>query len=194
MTFPSTKRAIIAASISLLALAPVSGSRAADDPRAQQLTFEPWSKLCTGPNRCFVGLRAKGACVPSGGAVWVHILNGKATNLAVNFGNRRKIEADISVQVDQDEPVHVPVAACYPVGCRGKIDVDDDFVERLRRSGTITIEATTTDHERLMLSFSLADFAQAYDGPAIETRVLELTQEEIRQRAARLRPLPQCED
>ena len=130
--------------------------------------------------------------------MWVHILNGKAASLAVNFGTGRKIEGDISVQLDQDEPVHVPVAACSSVGCRGKIDIDDDFVERLKRSSAVTIEATTTAHQRLMLSFPLADFARAYDGPPIEPRAFEETQDrlqaELRQRASQFAHLPQCED
>jgi invasion protein IalB len=195
MAIPSIKSAIIPASIVLLAFSPVSVSRAADDPRASQLTFEPWSKLCVG-TRCFVGLGAKGACVPSGGRFSVETVKGKVARLVVNFnfGTRRKLEADISVQVDQDQPIHIPIRGYYRFGGRGELDIDDDFVELLKRSNSVTMEATTTDHERLTLSFSLADFAQAYDGPAIETPVLELTQEEIRQRAAQLRPLPQCED
>jgi hypothetical protein len=40
-----------------------------------------------------------------------------------------------------------------------------EFVERLKRSRTIAIEATDAAHQKLSLSFSLADFAQAYDGP-----------------------------
>jgi invasion protein IalB len=184
MTFPPIKRAIILALIALLTLS-FSGSRAADDPRASQLTFEPWSKWCIGSSRCFVGRGARGACGPSGGGVAVHILNGRATNLAVNFATRRKLEDDISVQVDQDQPIYIPVAACYPGGCHGELGIDDNFVERLKRASTITIEATTTVHQRLMLSFSLADFARAYDGLGTEPKVTEeiISSEKMKERA-----------
>ena len=194
MTFPSIKSAAVLALIALHALLSVTGSKAADDPRALQLSFEPWSKLCVGANRCFVSLGVKGACVPSGGRFSVHALKGRAISLVVNFGTKRKLEADISVQVDQEQPIHIPIRECYRLGCRGELNIDDDFVERLKRSSTVAMEATTTDHERLTLSFSLAGFARTYDGPGLETPVLELTQEEMRQRAAQFRPLPQCED
>jgi invasion protein IalB len=121
-------------------------------------------------------------------------VKGRAISLVVNFGTGRKLDADVSVQVDQDQPIHVPIRECYRFGCRGELNIDDDFVERLKRSSTVTMEATTTDHERLTLSFSLGDFARTYDGPGLETPVLELTQEEMRQRAAQFRPLPQCEN
>ena len=197
MTFPSIKSTAVLVLVALLALWPLSVR--ADDPRASQLTVERWSKLCADRSLCFVGLGARGACMPSGGRMAIHVVNGKAAKLAVNFGTKRKLEGDIRVQVDQEQPMHIPVRECYPAGCRGELDIDDDFIEHLKRSRIITIEATTTAHRRLTFSFPLAGFARAYDGPAIETPVFEELQDklkaEMRQRAAQIPPpLPACED
>src|SRR5258708_5859598 len=95
----------------------------------------------------------------------------------VSFRRRREAHArlpvaasrspfGISVQIDQDAPIVIPHPECFGLGCRGKLDINREFIERLRRSRTIAIEATDTAHQKLSLSFSLADFATAYDGPA----------------------------
>jgi invasion protein IalB len=198
MTTSSIKCAIVPALIVMHLLAWFNATKAADDPRAMELKFEPWSKSCLGQSLCFVGKGARGACVPSGGAVAIHTLNGKATSLIINFGTRRALDGAISIRIDQGQPILVSHPRCYPTGCRGELEINDDFVELLRRSQTITIEATDTAHRNLRLSFSLAGFAQAFDGPGIESNVFEETQEqlkeELRKRAEQSPPPPPCDD
>jgi invasion protein IalB len=198
MTNPSIKCTIMLALIALHLLACSTDGQAADDPRASQLTFEPWNKVCLGNSDCFVGTGATGTCVPSGGAVVIHTVNGKVVSLGVNFGTRRVLEGDISVQVDQGQPTLIPHRECYPVSCGGEFNVDGDFVERLKRSKTITIEATTTTHRRITLSFPLAGLVPAYDGPGTEPKVIEeiMTSDEMKERlkrAEREKP-PECDD
>jgi invasion protein IalB len=135
--------------LSLLATYLVVGGSTvkADDPRAMQLTYGPWTKLCfkraDGNSDCFIS----------------------ALSLLVNFGTKRTLEGGISVQTDQDAPIPISHPECFGLGCRGKLDIDGEFIERLKRSRTIAIEATDAAHQKLSLSFSLTDFATAYDGP-----------------------------
>ncbi len=166
----SMKRALVL--LSLIAAYPVFGGSAvkADDPRVMQLTYGPWTKLCfkraDGNSDCFISAAARGACTPSGGGVSISIRDQKTLSLLANFGTMRALEGGISVQIDQDAPIVIPHPECFGLGCRGKLDINREFIERLRRSRTIAIEATDTAHQKLNLSFSLADFAVAYDGPA----------------------------
>jgi invasion protein IalB len=165
----STKRAGML--LSLLATYLVLGGSAvkADDPRAMQLTYGPWTKLCfkraDGNSDCFISAAARGTCTPSGGGVSISIRDKKLLSLLVNFGTRRALESGISVQIDQDAPIPIPHPECFGLGCRGKLDITSEFIDRLKRSRAIAIEATDAAHQKLSLSFSLADFAQAYDGP-----------------------------
>ncbi|SIO65791.1 Invasion protein IalB, involved in pathogenesis [Bradyrhizobium erythrophlei] len=158
--------------LALITAYPVYGGSAAkaDDPRAMQLTYGPWTKLCfkraDGNSDCFISAAARGVCHPSGGGVSISIRDEKTLSLLANFGTKRALEGGISVQIDQDTPILLSHPECFGLGCRGKIDIDRDFIERLKRSRTIAIEATDTSHQKLDLSFSLADFATAYDGPA----------------------------
>jgi hypothetical protein len=114
----------------------------------------------------FISSAARGACHPSGGGVSISIRDEKTLSLLANFGTKRALEGGISVQIDQDTPILISHPECFGLGCRGKIDIDRDFIERLKRSRTIAIEATDAAHQKLSLSFSLAGFAAAYDGPA----------------------------
>ena len=145
------------------------GAVQAGDPRALQLAYGPWTKLCfkraDGNSDCFISTAALGTCRPSGGGLSISIRDQKILSLLANFGTRHTLERGISIQIDQDVPIVIPHAECFGLGCRGKLDIDNQFIERLKQSRTIAIEATDTGHQRLRLSFSLADFAQAYDGP-----------------------------
>jgi invasion protein IalB len=192
------KRALVL--FSLIATYAVVGTGVveANDPRAMQLTYEPWTKVCLGNSNCFVGAGARGACVPSGGGVVIIIPDGKSASLSVNFGTKRKFDSAMSVQIDQDAPIPVPNPACDRFGCRAKFEIDGGFIERLKRAQTITVAATDAAQQKISLSFPLADFAQTYDGPGTEPKVFEESQlklkELLRQRAEQDQPLPQCQD
>jgi invasion protein IalB len=160
--------------------------RAASDPRATQLTYESWTKYCLGDSNCFIGAGARGACFPSGGGLSIQVTGAKDATLSAHFATRRALEGAIGVQIDQGDPILIPHPECTGFYCGGNAQVDSDFIERLKRSQTITIEATDTNHQRNSLTLSLADFAKAYDGPeAPSPRVYEDTQENLRKELAK---------
>jgi invasion protein IalB len=141
-----------------------SSLEAASDPRATQLTYEPWIKFCFGASKCFVGAGAKGECFPSGGSVSI-ITDNQKESLSARLGTTRTLAGAISVQIDQGAPILIRHPECQTLSCGGSFEIDSDFIERLKRSQMITIEATDSHNQRIGFSLSLADFAQAYDGP-----------------------------
>ncbi|MBR0794788.1 invasion associated locus B family protein [Bradyrhizobium jicamae] len=155
--------------ISLSLLAADAAAVRAEDARAAQLTYDPWTKLCfprtDGNSDCFVSAAARGACHRSGGGVSVWIRDERQLHLVTNFATRRPLDGGISVRIDQDAPIEIAHADCFGLGCRGTLPIDEAFIERLKQSRTIAIEATDTVHQKLSLSFPLAGFATAYDGP-----------------------------
>jgi len=177
----------LSCAVSLLLIA-LNGStgKAADDPRAAQLKYEPWGKSCLAKS-CFVGIWARGACMPSGGGVVISVdQDSKSVNLGVNFSTRRRLGA-FSIQIDQDDPIAIPDPTCDQYGCRAKLQIDDAFIERLKRSKTIAIEATDAARQKTTLSFALADFANVYDGPGFEPKAREevISTEEMKERVRR---------
>jgi invasion protein IalB len=148
---------------------PGSAAEAAD-PRAIQLTYEPWSKTCIAET-CFVSAGVRGACAPSGGSVGIVVQDGKSASVSAYFATKRMPQGAVSVQVDQDAPIPISNPRCHGSSCGGKIEIDTGFIERLKRSQTVTIEAKID--QSISFSFPLAGFAQAYDRPGTEPRVHE---------------------
>jgi invasion protein IalB len=161
---------------SLIATYVVSGIGAAEatDPRATQLTYEPWTKICITGSYCIVGAGAQGACYPSGGVLYIAMPDEKSANLSASLGTRA-LEGGISVQIDQGDPILIPRLECFANGCGGRVEIDSAVIENLKRSQTVTIQATAPAHQKISVSLSLAGFANAYDGPGTEPKVLEET-------------------
>jgi invasion protein IalB len=137
---------------------------ATNDPRAAQLQYEPWTKFCFDASKCIVGAGARGGCFPSGGSV--SITTDHQARLSVDLGTTHALIGAISVQIDQEAPILIPHPECQAaLFCGGNFEIDGDFIEHLKRSRAITIEAMDSTNQKFSLSFSLADFAKAYDGP-----------------------------
>lgn len=148
------------------------GAVEASDPRAKQLTYESWSKVCIDGSHCIVGAGARGACYPSGGILYIAMPDGKSANLSASLGTRA-LEGGISVRIDQGDPILIPHLECFANGCGGRVEIDSAVIESLKRSQAVNIEATTTAHQKVSLSLSLAGFAKAYDGPGAESKMRE---------------------
>lgn len=185
---------VIAASVAVRA----DAAEAASDPRAAQLTYQPWAKICVnrpdGNSDCFTSSGAKGACQPSGGGIAVWIRDGKQRSLSINLVTKRILDGTLVVRSDQGVPIPVPDPNCGELGCRGKLDVDTAFIEGLKHSHTISVEAMTRDHQAVSLAFPLAGFAEAFDGPAGgPPKAAEVTGGELQERLKRAANPPPCE-
>jgi invasion protein IalB len=182
----------------LVAISLVLSSSAAEaaDPRAMQLTYEPWAKVCLQKSDCFIAAGSRGTCFPSGGMIAVNVASGKSASLSVTLATRRKLEGAIRLQIDQEPPILIPYVQCYPTGCSGKLEIDDRLIEQLQASRVIRVE--TTSQPTMNLSFSLTGFADAYNGPGSEPKAYEkiLTREQMNERikqSEERRP-PECDD
>ncbi len=171
----------------------------ASDSRAMQLTYQPWAKICInradGNSDCFTSSGAKGACQPSGGGIAIWIRDGKQRSLSINLVTKRMLDDTLAVRIDQGTLIPVPDPVCQEQGCRGKLDIDTTFIEGLKHSRTIGIEAMTRDHQAVSLAFPLAGFTEAFDGPAGGApKVAEMTGDELKERMKRTENPPPCEE
>jgi invasion protein IalB len=158
--------------------------KAANDPRATQLTYESWIKACIAAT-CFVSAGARGACNPSGGVISI-VTDEKGVSLSITLGTKGTLQGAISAQIDQGETILIPNPQCTGLACYGKTLIDSGLSDRLKKSKTITVEATDSAHQKINLAFSLTDFAKAYDGPAAPLpNVFEETNEKLTEELAR---------
>src|ERR1700722_5156035 len=105
---------------------------AASDPRALQLTYEPWRKLCIGNSDCYTGADARGACHPSGGGVAIVASRNQLFRLSASFATAHVLDGPITVRVDQREPILIQNLQCYAPACTGTFEIDGVFIARLR--------------------------------------------------------------
>lgn len=188
---------VLSAAIAMFAASGQS-ALAAGDPRATQLTYQPWAKICVdrpdGNSDCFTSSGAKGACQPSGGGIAVWIRDGKQRSLSINLVTKRPLDGTLAVRIDQAAPIAVPDPNCGELGCRGKLEISTDFIESLKHARTIIIDAVTRDHQPVSLAYPLAGFAEAFDGPAGGTpKAAEIGSDELKERTNRAANPPPCE-
>lgn len=183
---------------SMAALLALAGVSHAAESHAAELTFQPWTKFCLTQSNCYITTSANGKCTPSGGAISLSLQNGSRGILTANLAMRTLLEGPISLRIDQDEPLKISNPHCYASGCAGTLEADGAMIERLKRSQSITMEATSMAGEKLSIAFPLADFAKAYDGsgrPLPKTTEQALAElREMQQQAKKDPPLPACEN
>jgi invasion protein IalB len=177
----------------------LAGAAFSADPRAAQLTYQPWTKFCIARSNCFIGIEARRRCHPSVGAILIAVQDGKPVTLTVSFGSKRGLTDATILRIDHANPIPIPYLTCHPSGsCISRLEIDNDTVAQIKSAQTIAIEATDTVGQKLALSFSLADFARVYDGPGAEPKVYEESQESLksrlRERGQDNSPPPPCED
>ena len=160
---------------SLAAQLALGGISQAADPRAAELTYEPWTKTCLTQASCFVSAGARGQCSPSGGFITLALQSSGRTLLNATLGTRTMLQGPISLQIDQDIPINIPSSHCYATGCGGTYEAGGELIERLKHAQTIVMEATSLTGQKMSISLSTAGFTKAYDGPGTEPKVYEET-------------------
>lgn len=193
------KHALVLSTAIATCIAFAGTAGAAGDPRAAQLSYQPWTKICInradGNSDCFISSGAKGACQPSGGGVAVRIRDRKQRSLSVNLVTGRQLDGTLAVGIDRDAPIPITDPNCQERGCRGNLDIDTGFIEHLKHAHTIRIEAVTRDRQAISLAFPLAGFAEAFDGPAGgPPKVAEVSASELKQRLQHTGNPPQCRE
>lgn len=192
------KRLLVLPAAIAMFVVSVTSMVAASDPRASQLTYQPWAKICVnrpdGNSDCFTSSGAKGACQPSGGGIAVWIRDGKQQSLSINLVTRRMLDGTLAVRIDQGAPIPIPDPNCAELGCRGKLEIDSTFIGGLKHSRTIRIEAMTRAHQAINLTFPLAGFTEAFDGPPGGPPKAAEMSDELKERLKRTANPPPCEE
>lgn len=76
------------------------------------------------------------------------------------------VQPGTRVILDQQAPLALKYEICFPNGCFASLDVNADFVNKLKKVNTITIQALQMGGRTLNFQLPGKDFAKAYDGPA----------------------------
>ncbi|MBU1335438.1 MAG: invasion associated locus B family protein [Alphaproteobacteria bacterium] len=78
-------------------------------------------------------------------------------------------------QIDGAKPIRVPYMLCDPTSCATQLVINEQYVNSLKKGGTLKLTAKNRQNQDLTIDITLAGFTAAYDGEAA------LTFEEFRQ-------------
>jgi len=89
--------------------------------------------------------------------------------------------------VDKGAAMEGAYDICYQNACFGQVKIKAAFVDSMKKATTLTILVKNARNEEVDFNLPLAAFGEAYDGPAIDPKVLEeqqkKLQEELQKRA-----------
>jgi invasion protein IalB len=101
------------------------------------------------------------------------------------------LQPGIKFGVDQGQAAAGRFALCLPNGCFAEAPVKDDFLNALKKGTTLNVTAQNAQGRELTFAIPTAGFGKAFEGAAIDPKVLEeqqkKLQEELQKRSEELR-------
>ena len=166
---------------------PVPPEPAAGGAQApSKLIYSPWTKICGKDSPpanskvvCLIVKEARvkearleiGAFAASAALVESEEEPKKILRVILPLG--MQIQPGTRVFIDQGAPAQRPYLVCFASGCMSDYEADAVMVTKLARGQDLVIQAIDSGGQPVTVKLPLADFARAYDGPAIDPKVLE---------------------
>lgn len=101
------------------------------------------------------------------------------------------IQPGVRVAVDQNSPANGKYSICFPNACYAEIEVNDAFFNGLKKGTNLVVQAMNQQAKTVNFPVSLGGFTKAYDGPALDPKVVqaerERANEELNKRAQEMR-------
>lgn len=101
------------------------------------------------------------------------------------------LQPGIRFAVDQGQATPGRYAICFPNGCFAEAQVTPDFINSLKKGTTLNVSVQNQAGREVTFAVPAAGFGKAFDGPAIDPKVLEQQQkklqEELEKRSEELR-------
>lgn len=101
------------------------------------------------------------------------------------------LQPGIRFAVDQGQATPGRYAVCFPNGCFAEAPVKDDFIAALKKGTSLNVSVQNQMGREVTFAVPAAGFGKAFDGPAIDPKVLEdqqkKLQEELEKRSEELR-------
>jgi invasion protein IalB len=155
---------------------------------AVQLT---WSKVCGkdegGKDLCFTtrdfGIKQDQPVLSL--QVFDTKVEDRLIRLALPMG--MALKPGFRVTVDKGPSVDGSYDICYQNACFGQIKIKAAYVDAMKKASTLIVSTKNAKGDELDFNVPLTGFSEAYDGPAIDPKVLEeqqkKMQEELQKRA-----------
>jgi invasion protein IalB len=137
------------------------------------LIYSPWTKFCL-KDTCFIGTDGRRAdCGPVVAAVFIERNGDTKKTLRVTLPTRVSLERAVRIIIDQGQAIERPYVGCFANGCMADYDAGVELVDQLKQGRMLALEAIDKDNSPISLTVPLVGFANAYDGPSKEPKLVE---------------------
>lgn len=157
------------------------------------LVYSPWTKVCgaEGPEGqkkqvCFTIKEARldsGQFVASAGLIEVDGEPKKLLRVTLPLG--LLLRQGTRMLVDSNEPMMGAYNFCLPNGCWADFEVTPEFVGRLKKGQTLTLQAFNLNAQVANFQFPLAEFAKTNEGAPTDPKELEAQQKKLQEELQR---------
>jgi len=151
-----------------------------------QASQSPWTKVCgkdqtNGKEVCYTTRDfAQGADQPPTLAVAVYQMQGEDRRIArFLLPVALMLQPGFRLIIDKGEPIPGHFAICFPNGCFAETDLNGAAMGNLKKATTISVQVRNQVNNQVTFNVPMKDLATAFDGPAVDPKVLEQQQQEL---------------
>lgn len=81
--------------------------------------------------------------------------------------------------IDKGEPIDGKFAICFPNGCFAEADLNNKTIADLKKAQVASVIVRNQANVEVTFNLPMKDFAAAFDGPAVDPKVLEQQNQEL---------------
>jgi invasion protein IalB len=146
----------------------------------------PWTKICgtdQGANKqvCYTTRDfGQAADQPPTLAVAVYQMQGDDKRIArFLLPVALMIKPGFRLIIDKEEPIDGKFAICFPNGCFAEAELNSATIAKLKKAQTASVVVRNQGNVEVTFNLPMKDFGTAFDGPAIDPKVLEQQNQEL---------------
>ena len=79
------------------------------------------------------------------------------------------IPAGVELKVDEQPPIKLQYAICFPTSCQVQLEVTKELMENMRKGKQMVVAAMNIQQKTMGFPVPLAGFSKAYDGPPVDS-------------------------
>jgi invasion protein IalB len=151
-----------------------------------QALQSPWTKICgkdQGNNKevCYTTRDfGQAADQPPTLAVAVYQMSGDDRRIArFLLPVALMLQPGFRLIIDKGEPIAGHFAICFPNGCFAEAELHGAEIASLKKAQTASIQVRNQVNNEVTFVVPMKDFGAAFDGPAIDPKVLQQQQQEL---------------
>jgi invasion protein IalB len=145
----------------------------------------PWAKICnknptTGQELCLTIQEVKAETGQFIASATIREITGdskKSFVVAVPPG--MLLQPGMRAQIDNGQQHEIPYGVCFPNACYGELEINDDFVNSMKKGSQIVITAMNAQAKPVSFPLTLGGFTKAYDSAGLDPQGLQQRQQEL---------------